>query len=54
LKEIFADWKTKKKRDEEIVASYVTYGYEQKEIANFLGIHYTTVSHVIKRYDAKR
>jgi putative transposase len=49
LKEIFADWKTRKKRDEAIVASHVTYGYEQKEIANFLGIHYTTVSHVIKR-----
>jgi len=54
LKEIFADWKIKKKRDEAIVASHVTYGYEQKEIANFLGIHYTTVSHVIKRHDAKR
>ena len=54
LKEIFADWKTRKKRDEAIVASYVTYRYEQREIANFLGIHYTTVSHVIKRYDAKR
>jgi putative transposase len=54
LKEIFADWKTKKKRDEAIVASHITYGYEQKEIANFLGIHYTTVSHVIKRYNAKR
>lgn len=54
LKEIFADWKIKKKRDEAIIASHVTYGYEQKEIANFLGIHYTTVSHVIKRHDAKR
>jgi putative transposase len=54
LKEIFADWKTKKKRDEAIVTSHVTYGYEQKEIANFLGIHYTTVSHLIKRHDAKR
>ena len=54
LKEVFAVWKTKKNRDEAIVASHVTYGYEQKEIANFLGIHYTTVSHVIKRHDAKR
>jgi putative transposase len=53
LKEIFADWKTKKKRDEAIVTSHVTYGYKQKEIANFLGIHYTTVSHMIKRHDAK-
>jgi putative transposase len=54
LKEIFADWKTKKKRDEAIITSHVTYGYEQKEIANFLGIHYTTVCHLIKRHDAKR
>lgn len=49
LKEIFAAWKTKKKRDEAIAASHLTYGYEQKEIANFLGLHYTTVSHVISR-----
>lgn len=49
LKEIFSSGRSKKKRDEAIVASHVTYGYEQKEIANFLGIHYTTVSHVIKR-----
>lgn len=59
LKEIFADLQTRKKttrkqRNEAIVASYVTYGYEQKEVANFLGIHYTTVSHVIKRHGAKR
>jgi REP element-mobilizing transposase RayT/DNA-binding CsgD family transcriptional regulator len=49
LKEIFSSGRSKKKRDEAIVASHVTYGYEQKEIANFLGIHYTTVSHVISR-----
>ncbi len=59
LNEIFADLMTKKtstrkKRDEAIVTSYVTHGYDQKEVANFLGIHYTTVSHVIKRHDAKR
>jgi putative transposase len=52
LKEIFAAWKTKKKRNEAIVASHLTYGYEQKEIANFLGIHYTTVSHVVNRKKA--
>ena len=54
LKEIFADWKTRKKRDEAIVKSHLAHGYEQREIANFLGIHYTTVSHVIKRHEAKR
>ncbi|MCL5808769.1 MAG: transposase [Deltaproteobacteria bacterium] len=54
LKEIFGEWKTRWKRDEAIVASYFTYGYEQREIANFLGIHYTTVCRTIRRYDEKR
>ena len=54
LKEIFGEWKTRRKRDEAIVASYTTHGYEQKEIATFLGMHYTTVCRVIRRHDAKR
>ncbi len=49
LKEIFTAGKSKRKRDEAIVASHITYGYDQKEIANFLNIHYTTVSRAIKR-----
>lgn len=49
LKDIFGEWKTRRKRDEAIVASYITYGYEQKEIARFLGMHYTTVCRAIKR-----
>ena len=54
LQEIFADRKSKRKRDEAIFAGHVAHGYEQKEIANFLGLHYTTVSKAIKRHDAKR
>lgn len=54
LAEIFGDWKTRRKRDEAIFTGHVTYGYEQKEIANFLGVHYTTVSHALKRYKEKR
>jgi len=54
LEEIFASWRTKKKRNEGIIAGHFTYGYRQKEIADFLGMHYTTVSHVIRRHDAKR
>ena len=54
LEEIFPNGRTKKKRNEAIVVGHLTYGYEQKEIAAFLGIHYTTVSHVIKRHDEKR
>jgi len=54
LQEIFGHWKTRRKRDEAIVASHLTYGYEQREIADFLGIHYTTVCYAIKRSKIKR
>jgi REP element-mobilizing transposase RayT len=54
LKEIFGGCETRKGRDEAIVASYGTYGYEQKEIADYLGIHYTTVCRTIRRQEAKR
>ncbi len=47
LTEIFSTGNSKKKRDEAIVTGYLTYGYEQKEIADFLGLHYSTVSRVI-------
>ena len=54
LKEIFGEGKTRRRRDAAIVASYATYGYEQREIARFLGLHYTTVCRAIRRHDAKR
>ena len=44
----------KKRRDEAIFAGNVTYGYDQKEIADFLGLHYTTVSLAIKRQEARQ
>jgi len=50
LEEIFFSERSKKKRDEAIVAGHLTYGYEQKEIAAFLGIHYTTVSRIISSF----
>jgi len=50
LKEIFGESRTRYKRDEAIAASYNTYGYEQREIAQFLGVHYPTVCHVIRRH----
>jgi len=31
------------------VITYVKYGYTLKEISDFLGIHYTTVSKVIQK-----
>lgn len=54
MTEIFSGLQSKKRRNEAIATSYLTYGYQQKEIANFLGIHYTTVSHVISRQEQKR
>lgn len=50
LQEIFGDSRTRYKRDEAIAASFNTYGYEQREIAQFLGVHYTTVCHAIRRH----
>jgi len=53
LGQIFGDWKTKKRRDEAIVVAHLTHGYEQRKIANFLGIHYSTVSCAIRRSKIK-
>jgi len=39
----------RKERDRRIYDSHVHYGYTLKEIAQHLGIHYTTVSKVVKR-----
>ncbi len=38
-------------RDEKIYEASVTYGYTLKEISDFLGIHYTTVSKVVREID---
>jgi REP element-mobilizing transposase RayT len=50
---LFSSGRSKKKRDEAIVAGHLTYGYEQKEIASFLRIHYTTVSRIISDHSRK-
>jgi len=54
LAEIFAGCRTKGERDAAIAAAYRDHGYGQKEIAAFLGIHYTTVCHALKRHGSKR
>jgi len=43
----------RRKRDEAILAGSVIHGYDQKEIADFLGLHYTTVSRAIKRQEGR-
>jgi len=47
LDEIFSGQETKGKRDIHINTAHMTHGYTLKEIADYLGIHYTTVSKVI-------
>jgi REP element-mobilizing transposase RayT len=50
LKEIFKRKSSggKKGRNQGIYDAHINYGYTLKEIADYLGIHYTTVSKVIK------
>lgn len=52
LAEIFSKSKTDG-RNELIYAAHVQYGYKLKEIAAYLGIHYTTVSKAIKNAGEK-
>jgi DNA-directed RNA polymerase specialized sigma subunit len=41
-------------RDELIYRSHVRHGYTMKEIADYLEVHYVSVSRSIKRYENKR
>lgn len=41
-------------RDELIHLSYVRHGYTMKEIADYLGSHYVSISRAIKRYEDKK
>jgi putative transposase len=55
LKKIFASSSSgrKKGRDEGIYNAHINYGYTLKEIADYLGIHYTTISKSIKKISFK-
>ena len=47
LEDLFDDIKDKQERNEKVRMAYVQYGYKMKEIAEYLSIHYTTVSKII-------
>ena len=47
LDKIFRGQKAKAQRDKRIHAAHMSHGYTLKEIADYLEIHYTTVSKVI-------
>jgi hypothetical protein len=51
LAEIFGEKKAKngKQRDEIIYRAYVEHGYRMVEIAEYLGVHYATISRAIRR-----
>ncbi|MGR3303946.1 MAG: helix-turn-helix domain-containing protein [Candidatus Scalindua sp.] len=40
-----------KNRDRSIYEAYVRYGYTMKEIAEYLCVHYTTISRIIRRIE---
>ena len=39
----------KEKRDEKIVQAVEAYGYSQKEVADYLEMHYSTISRLVNR-----
>jgi REP element-mobilizing transposase RayT len=43
----------KQTRDRQIYKAHIKHGYSLKEIADYLGVHYTTVSKVIKNEEGK-
>ena len=51
LRELIKEKRGKKRKaeDQTIYTAYVRYGYTMKEIAEHLGLHYATVSRIIKR-----
>ncbi len=53
LKILFEGKLTKSKRDARIVRAVHRYGYTQKEVADFLDLHYSTVSRLANRLDTR-
>ena len=54
FEKIFKDnCKDKRLEDKLIYEAYVQYGYTLKEIAEYRGVHYTTISRAIKRRETK-
>ncbi len=49
LDDLFKSTVNKRERNENIWSAYVDYGYKMNEIAEYLSIHYTTVSKIINR-----
>jgi len=56
LNELFKDKKIKPQRakDEAVYAAYIQHGYRMKEIAEYLGIHYATISRAVRRVEQQK
>jgi len=52
LKEVL-NYQNKNQRDHVIYIAHLQYAYTLKDIAEYLGIHYTTVSRAVKRIEEK-
>jgi putative transposase len=52
LKSLFRE-KDQRRNDALMHQAHVRFGYTLKEIADYLGLHYTTVSRIVKRYEEK-
>ncbi|MBU1290983.1 hypothetical protein KJ898_04215 [bacterium] len=50
LNEIFK-YKDKKSKEQAMYEAHLQYGYALKDIAEYIGVHYTTVSRAIKRIE---
>jgi hypothetical protein len=57
LDEIFSNktkFRERRIKEETIYLAYTHYGYTLKEIAEYLGVHYATISRAIKRVEERR
>jgi len=52
LNEIFK-YKDKKAKDQAIYKARLQYGYTLKDIAEYISVHYTTVSRVVKKIEGE-
>jgi len=52
LNEIFK-YKDKKPKDQVMYEAHLQYGYTLKDIAEYIGVHYTTVSRAIKKIESE-
>ncbi len=53
LGELFAGVKDKGDRDERIYRAVVEYGYRLREVGEYLGLHYSTVSRIVGKWRSK-